>query len=408
MNLICPKREPPTFNTLSEDVVSSIFAHISSWADLESTGADWEEKRKQGQKWVDQEGVTIWTMINFMSLGPPSSLSSHMALNWSSDFSYIFRATDLTLRAIVLSSRASYQRWVLHLIRHVTVSNISMASIYLLLQRRFDLGRFIKFIKIEGNPDNVTEESSVPFMILWEALDDSAQRKLTQQETTRVFLTSIFRSTENLETLLLSNGVFSFPLVDRVGTQTLPFRFMTQALKRLHISKPDSDDITGMHSAQNMVWLLVSCSHLLEASLCFTANSDSFNYLNTYSNTFQGRSKVRKLAIRLYIVWDGIKNGVGRWNGVHGNEGSWMWVLVAYETRSAPAPLAESLFLLFSSRGGNLETETAYRFLLVTNQLFPSRSWAVCLLERPQGTRDLFFESQQILWINETSPFDYI
>jgi len=59
-----------------------------------------------------------------------------------------------------------------------------------------------------------------------------------------------------------------------------------------------------MMKVQNMIWILVYCPHLRQASLCFTLTLDGYNFLLENSDTFNGLSQIRQLALRAMLIWD--------------------------------------------------------------------------------------------------------
>lgn len=96
----------------------------------------------------------------------------------------------------------------------------------------------------------------------------------------------------NLQTLNISGSIFSFPLAEHKG---VPFHFLTHSLRRLFLGS--TGDLDDSMNAQSVIWILVFCVHLRQASLSFTLTLEGYNFLLEYSETFKGLSKVEQLAL---------------------------------------------------------------------------------------------------------------
>lgn len=96
-------------------------------------------------------------------------------------------------------------------------------------------------------------------------------------------------------------------------------------------------------SAQNSIWILVFCPHLLQAVLSFSVDLASFNYLHEYVETFEGLSNVKQLSIIPAFTWSSGTINTPSWSGYKNGQGNLI--------------------------GSNLETQTVHTFLRVTKNL---------------------------------------
>lgn len=333
--------ESSTFHSILEDVIPVVVDHIKSWAEIQAAGADWKNKSIEGRKWVTIDDGQSQSFLCSLPFEFPLLLTCKTL---SPTFlSFNARMRDSTLRGITLTSKEAYLKWTPFLLENVTISpNLTMPSVYLLLKKKPELGKLIKLINMVPNPEEATPGDAVDFMSLWQAFGASAGRRLEPEEAEARILELIFGTTANLQTLVFSGGLFAPPsLVQMVEKKRVPFTFLTQSLKRIVIST--SDHPRAMIPAQNAICILVFCLQLRQASLGFTIDLHSFNYLVEYVDTFRGLSKVTQLAITTTFVWDGFAGGVGKWKGSHKKEKR-LWKV-------------------------NSETETVFNFLTVTNEL---------------------------------------
>jgi len=134
-------------------------------------------------------------------------------------------------------------------------------------------------------------------MELWSQLKAALGQELSQKDAEQFTIQSILGKCWNLETLKLQGSIFRFPLTDQKG---VPSHFLTQSLKRLFLE--GSEDPERMMKAQNVIWILVFCVHLRQASLSFILTLDGYNFLLEYSETFGGLSEVKQLAFPPSII----------------------------------------------------------------------------------------------------------
>jgi len=129
-----------------------------------------------------------------------------------------------------------------------------MDPINSLLQREPEHGRQIKLLVVKHFKATPSQEESASFYKLWDTLDSAAGRQLTQTEAENVVLRSMLSKCQNLQTLVLAGGVFSFPLVAINQGWSLPLPFLTQSLKRLFLTSVT--DLKKNMTAANMIWIL--------------------------------------------------------------------------------------------------------------------------------------------------------
>jgi len=147
----------------------------------------------------------------------------------------------------------------------------------------------------------------------------------------------ILEKCANLQILNLDGSIFPFPLTEQ---KEVPYHFLTHSLKRLFLR--GSQDPGRMMKAQNMIWILVFCVHLRQASLSFTLRLDGYTFLLKYWETFKGLSRVKQLALGPRLHWDETPINNRGWLGR-----KWSKELV----------------------GGNVETTAVHHFLQFTNSL---------------------------------------
>lgn len=204
-------------------------------------------------------------------------------------------------------------------------------------QRDHGILRFIEFAYNEWKENKSSEDRS----------RGPPTKDLSLQEVDAVYCSMagfILNKAKNLETLRFLHSPNLFPFLERVNGSLSPLYFFAHSLKRIEIGAA-----TGLQkdaSARNCMWILIFSTHLEVAVLNFSVTLEDVKYLEEYSQSWKGLSKVKYLAIAPLFESD--PKFARWWNKKHLNaEG---------ERR-------------------NLKEESIYNFLLVSNQLSSLEIW---------------------------------
>lgn len=101
----------------------------------------------------------------------------------------------------------------------------------------------------------------------------------------------------------LFTGDYPLPLLEKKTDRRFrPSLNLTQSLNRLLLGSAGNFKVET--TAKIMICILVFCESRLQASLSFTLDLTSFNFLVDHSQTFKGLSKVKQPAIRSVFVRD--------------------------------------------------------------------------------------------------------
>jgi len=167
---------------------------------------------------------------------------------------------------------------------------------------------------------SISDRKNLPNLSLW---------RLAQVEAGYYLLGSTLSKCQNLQTLVLAGGIFSFSLVAVSQGRSLPLPFLIQSLKRLFLTSIKISNgpcqqrtwfgswvrwkgPSSLHSPSNWpaifplasnlsrtIWIAtVFCPHSIQALLTFILDYVSFAYLLEYSESFKGLSNVKQLALR--------------------------------------------------------------------------------------------------------------
>lgn len=179
---------------------------------------------------------------------------------------FCFHSLHQVKRLCSLSSdqelQVGYNCWLPHLLQTVTASLITIPLIYQLLDRDPEKALFIKSFSIIVAPVGTQQESCGAFIELWRQFNSTFGQELTQKAAEQVVVRFILRKCQHLHTLSLQGGIFRFTLTEQKGVS---FHFLTHSLNRLFLGT--SQDPERMMNVQNMIWILVFCDHLCQASL---------------------------------------------------------------------------------------------------------------------------------------------
>jgi len=142
------------------------------------------------------------------------------------------------LISIASTSRSFFSKCYPHLLQNVTITVLTLTSVYLLLQREPLVGLEIQQLVVRSSEDHPAEEEA-SFFKLWGAPDSAAGRNLTQIEAESQALRSILGKCQNLQTLVLKYGIY-LCLKGLFNGRSLPLPFLTQSLKRLFWFLPNN------------------------------------------------------------------------------------------------------------------------------------------------------------------------
>lgn len=120
----------------------------------------------------------------------------------------------------------------------------------------------------------------------------------------------VYESLSNIHTLIVHQPAFIFPFQTKtsLGKQA-PLRFFTHSLRKLFVTMWSSNDCN--FKARNVVWLLVNCLQLTEASLGCLIEIEDSKFLSDHAEAFSGLSNVRRLALAVSFTreeWEGGAN----------------------------------------------------------------------------------------------------
>lgn len=116
----------------------------------------------------------------------------------------------------------------------------------------------------------------------------------------RIALRLIFSSIDNLESLVIEDPCFLFPFADVLNVDGIrrPQHWLIHSLKRIRI---DPADETEDHlSTQQALWLIVF-TQVEQAILSFRMLKEEAAFLDFHCSNIQGLSKVKELALRIYL-----------------------------------------------------------------------------------------------------------
>lgn len=153
----------------------------------------------------------------------------------------------------------------------------------------------------------------------------------------------VYNQLTNLEVLILEDTtlIFSFPF--RLKEKIICHPFLVNSLKKLYVARSEAEGFTYCNlSAINSIWLLLFCPQVKEAALCFLTTIRDLELLRELSESFQGLSKVEKLALEINFIARDTDRKTW-WS--HSGESSLGYL------------------------GGNRKTEALYRMLSVTKGL---------------------------------------
>ena len=106
-------------------------------------------------------------------------------------------------------------------------------------------------------------------------------------------------NTSNLETIVLRDGSIYFPLVESVGGRSRPAPFIAHSLRRIHTSRRGRNRPI---SARMIIWMILFCPLLYEASFNFTVSPEDLKFLELHQDAFKRKSNVKKLAIAPFLL----------------------------------------------------------------------------------------------------------
>lgn len=216
---------------------------------------------------------------------------------------------------MTLTSREGYHTWNSYLLQNVNLSSfIKIYSFYLSLLQKPELGAHVRQITMvesqaafEARDFHKEDSACGTLNKAWLLITSMEKKRFIMEEIISIIKHYILDNCENLETLVLVNTIFPFPLL-----RNIPSRYLSKSLKRFHAG---SNTVQGSLTCQNVVWLLVFCSTLEQVSVKFIVSASSFKFLVEYSETFIGLSSVVQLALEPTFAWDAFDGTVGSWKG---------------------------------------------------------------------------------------------
>lgn len=151
----------------------------------------------------------------------------------------------------------------------------------------------------------------------------------------------VYEQIHNLQVLRLENFALCFDFIR--GETGAPQLFLSKSLKRLFIAGTQSrEGVDHSLSANNAIWLLSFCPQLDQCSLAILVSHKDYKFVSELSNSFEGLSNVKHLALQFCFIFDSSKRNT--WWGL---------------------PEEQNQGYL----GNSKKTETLYRFLKVTKKL---------------------------------------
>ena len=133
-------------DSMLEDVIPSVVNAVRNWAEREEVGQEWRVERENGRRLV-----TELVPCSIMSSSLTRSLSFTNSAN---------RFRGFGLFSIALTSRSAFAVWYPSLLQDLTVSVPTLPSIFHLLQKQPQLGRYVKLLKIRESVLAATDGST--------------------------------------------------------------------------------------------------------------------------------------------------------------------------------------------------------------------------------------------------------
>lgn len=113
-------------------------------------------------------------------------------------------------------------------------------------------------------------------------------------ELVRLAEDEAFSRLTNVETAIVSDDDWAFPVVPNIPGKRVPYPFL-DTLKRIKVCSR-GDKAKEYFSLRNSVWILTFCPNLTQAVLGFTVTSADYRFLQDHKEGLVGRSKVKQLA----------------------------------------------------------------------------------------------------------------
>lgn len=217
------------------------------------------------------------------------------------------RARDSALRAISLTSKAALP-YRIHLSENLKMNKLDMVSICHLLHSQVIDSSRIRTLLCAGLGTSAQEE-----------LEDEGRLIAFVQELRKFpFVNAgdpdihhlldeaveyIYSRLEHLEVLIVDAPQlflsFHSKLSDASRNLRLaPMTFMTHSLKELFINEAvENNKRCCLISAKNTIWLLIFCEKLEHAAFCSSFFRSDYGFMEEFSQTYEGLSKVKQLAI---------------------------------------------------------------------------------------------------------------
>lgn len=153
---------------------------------------------------------------------------------------YFIRVRDSALRAVALSCRKLHSVYRPKLLSDVTIDNMNLLKLYLALVRDRQSGTLVRSVTFTHRDASLrTQEEMEDFQKdlseIYEALKAHGSR---HEETIALecLVDGIYRFLPNIQTLLIHQPGFNFPLQSKFANERLaPLPFLIHLLKRLFI-----------------------------------------------------------------------------------------------------------------------------------------------------------------------------
>lgn len=272
----------------------------------------------------------------------------------------------MTLREAALISKRSFKLFFPALLTNVKLSLSHLIPFSHLLARDPESARSVKSLRFQIL-DQMDHDLDMDRILLpYVALCRRRTRGSNLDERVRFMIgdgikeatQEICRHLTSLQALVILEEGMMLPFRVRINGKLLPTPFFT-SLKKLHIPLWEEEDSPYLN-ARNVVWLLVFCECLEEASLgylCSVYDFDSF--LSEHVVNLKGSSNVKKLALRPKFVF--LKDDSSTWWGQSQEEASRSW------------------------KGGNKKGESIVNLLSITRQLL---SLEICYYQLKRNPGD--------------------
>lgn len=217
---------------------------------------------------------------------------------------------DATLRAIALTSKATYQLFYPSLLHDIAIKPFQFYPVYDVFERQPEARSLVKrFIGARPTKESEFGMSMPKDRLEREAPSDSsdpssdgqpsAERMLFSMREVEDHMIRFYSQLKRLKALVIFYpDSMLIPFAETVGNRPLvPLSFITNSLKRLHISRACL--LPETFSAKKAIWLLVFSPLLQEAILNFSCPTKDERFLLEFHEPFKGLSKVKALALEV-------------------------------------------------------------------------------------------------------------